>query len=514
MQGLAPTLVAGFSDNAGRRPAYIFCFVVYIAANIGLALQNNYAALLVLRCIQSAGSSGTVALAVGVVADIAPSSDRGVYIGFASVGAILGPTVSPLIGGLLSQFLNWKWIFWFLTIFAASFFLPLMLFFPETGRKVVGDGSVPPPMLNRSLISFLKERKRAKSGVVFNSEQQDELRRNYRLRFPNPLATLPVVTNKLAGLLLFSNGLILASAYAVLIGIPSQFKIIYGFNDLQISLCYIPVGVGGTLSAFTTGKIIDWNYRRHANLLGLPVVRNRQADLSNFPIERARLEVAFPLLYLSAAGLIAYGWVIHFETSLAGPLILLFVIGYGIIAAFQVLQSLLVDIYPKKPATASAANNLVRCLLGAGATAVVGPMINTMGRGWTYTFAALVWISYSPVLFLLIKVDPRWRREMKVKDDEAEAKRAKKNELDRTEGNPEAVDTTLGKGQGVEEEKQEDLKGNGLDMTAQALEEKGGSVEGVEGDRHDDIEKQSMGQTATENNTATNETRDQPISRA
>lgn len=32
-------LTAGFSDNAGRRPAYIMCFVIYIAANIGLALQ-------------------------------------------------------------------------------------------------------------------------------------------------------------------------------------------------------------------------------------------------------------------------------------------------------------------------------------------------------------------------------------------------------------------------------------------------------------------------------------------
>jgi MFS family permease len=421
----------------------VLCFVIYIAANIGLALQHDYAALLVLRCVQSAGSSGTVALAVGVVADIATSADRGVYVGFSSVGSILGPTLAPIIGGLLSQFLGWKWIFWFLTIFAVAVFVPLMLFFPETGRKVVGDGSVPPPRLNHSLTSLLRERKRTKSGIVFSSEQQEELRKSYRLRFPNPLATLVVATSKLGGLILFSNGLLLASTYAVLIGVPSQFKAIYGFNDLQISLVYIPIGVGSMLSAFTTGKIIDWNYRRHAKLLGRPVVRNRQDDLSNFPIERARLEVALPMLYLGAAGIIIYGWVLHFETNLAGPLTLLFLTGYAIISAFQVLQLLMVDIYPKKPATAAAANNLVRCLLGAGATAVVGPMLNKMGRGWTYTFAALIWAAYSPVLFALMKVGPRWRREMKVKDDEANEKRAKKNELDRTAGNPEAVDTTI-----------------------------------------------------------------------
>lgn len=93
-------MVAGFSDSAGRRPAYIICFVIYIAANLGLSLQDSYAALMVLRCLQSAGSSGTVALANGVVADLVTSEERGQYIAFASLGSILGPSVSPIIGKL------------------------------------------------------------------------------------------------------------------------------------------------------------------------------------------------------------------------------------------------------------------------------------------------------------------------------------------------------------------------------------------------------------------------------
>ena len=52
-----------------------------LGANIGLALQNNYAALIVLRCLQSTGSSGTVALGNGVVADIASSGERGKFMG-------------------------------------------------------------------------------------------------------------------------------------------------------------------------------------------------------------------------------------------------------------------------------------------------------------------------------------------------------------------------------------------------------------------------------------------------
>ena len=96
-------MIAGFSDGAGRRPAYIYCFIVYIAANIGLALQRNYAALLVLRCLQSAGSSGTVALCVGVVADLITSEERGIYVGYTSVPGVMGPVVGPIIGGVIAQ---------------------------------------------------------------------------------------------------------------------------------------------------------------------------------------------------------------------------------------------------------------------------------------------------------------------------------------------------------------------------------------------------------------------------
>jgi MFS family permease len=62
-QGLAPTVFGDLADMAGRRPAYIIAFTIYLGANIGLALQNSYAALFILRCIQSTGSSGAIAWA-------------------------------------------------------------------------------------------------------------------------------------------------------------------------------------------------------------------------------------------------------------------------------------------------------------------------------------------------------------------------------------------------------------------------------------------------------------------
>jgi multidrug resistance protein len=132
-QGLAPAFIGNLADMAGRRPAYIFCFSVYILANIGLALQKSFAALIVLRCLQSSGSSGTIALSSGVVADVSTAAERGKWFGLVTAGSLLGPSLGPVIGGLLTEKLGWRAIFWFLVIFAGVFFMPLLIFFPETG---------------------------------------------------------------------------------------------------------------------------------------------------------------------------------------------------------------------------------------------------------------------------------------------------------------------------------------------------------------------------------------------
>lgn len=58
IQGIAPTILGDLADQIGRRPVYILVLLLFFVANLGLALQRSFAALLVLRMLQSAGSSG------------------------------------------------------------------------------------------------------------------------------------------------------------------------------------------------------------------------------------------------------------------------------------------------------------------------------------------------------------------------------------------------------------------------------------------------------------------------
>lgn len=59
-QGIVPSILGDLADTLGRRPVYIMVFLIYFAANIGLAIQDTYPALLVLRILQSSGSSGKI----------------------------------------------------------------------------------------------------------------------------------------------------------------------------------------------------------------------------------------------------------------------------------------------------------------------------------------------------------------------------------------------------------------------------------------------------------------------
>ncbi|KAJ6172531.1 hypothetical protein N7470_001598 [Penicillium chermesinum] len=418
-QGLSPMFIGDFADKAGRRPAYVVCFVIYIAANIGLALQNDYAALFVLRCMQSAGSSTTIALSSGVVADVASAAERGSYMGFVTAGSLLGPSVGPVIGGLLSQFLGWRAIFWFLVIFAGAFLVPFLVLFPETARGIVGDGSIPPQAWNMSLVNYLDTRKARKQGVSVPEPPPRQ-----KLSFPNPFPTLAIVFQKDTSIILFCNAVLFAGFYDVSATIPSIYHDLYGLDDLQVGLCYIPFGLGASVASILNGKLLDFNYRRVAKRMGFPVVKNRFVDLRGFPIERSRLEIAFPALTIGSLSILAFGWCLNFGVHLAAPTTILFVMGLALTASFNTVSTLLVDLYPTEAAKATAANNVVRCLLGAGATAVVDFMLNAMGRGWCFTFISLVMLCTAPLLLIVVHRGPNWREERRRKEDAKELQNA------------------------------------------------------------------------------------------
>lgn len=421
-QGLAPSFIGSLSDVKGRRIAYITSLSIYLVANLALALQDSYPALMVLRCLQSAGSSATIALASATVSDLCTRAERGTWLGYTTLGVSLGPALGPVIGGLLSEYLEWHAIFWFLLIFGGIVTIIMVVMLPETGRSVVGNGSVPPKRSNRSVMQWYRMRNgRPINGGEFYPEDASSIQ--LPRRRPNPLSSLLILLEPEGGITLGFGALFFAGYFMVMTTLSEQLNTRFGFSAAVTGLCYLPLAFGSMISRWSAGKLFDYNFRRHARLLGQSLDLTRQQAIETFPIERIRLEVCLPMVYISCGTVLAYAWTMETDSSLAGIEVTLFFMGLFFSGVQQGLNTLIVDTHPDTPATATAANNLFRCLLSAGGTAVAPFMIEKIGLGFMGVFISGVWLCFSPCLWLVMLRGKKWRENEKARQEKKEAEK-------------------------------------------------------------------------------------------
>ena len=163
---------------------------------------------------------------------------------------------------------------------------------------------------------------------------------------------------------------------------------------------------------------------RHAQRLGLVIKKGKQQDLENFPIEKVRFQVVIPGHVIGSLAIIVFGWTVKFATHISGPEIAIFFTGFGVSTSFNLTNTLLIDIHRDKPATATAAVNLVRCLMSAAGSAAIIPMCNAMNPGWAFTFLALVYAVMIGPAFLLMQKGQQWRSEKAKKKRQEEDKTA------------------------------------------------------------------------------------------
>jgi predicted MFS family arabinose efflux permease len=164
--------------------------------------------------------------------------------------------LGPVIGGGLTQGFGWRAIFWFLAIFTGSHFIVMLLFFPETQRKIVGNGSIQPKgLIYQTVFSLIRSRREKKiAGAAIDEKREEASPKKRRLTLPNPLACLPVLASRGSLLVILITAINYAVKAALQTSLDAQCVELYGLNYLQAGLVYLPSGVGGGFGSYGAGK--------------------------------------------------------------------------------------------------------------------------------------------------------------------------------------------------------------------------------------------------------------------
>ena len=120
------TQVGRLGDMFGRVRMYEAGFAVFLLGSLLCALATSEGTMIGYRIVQAVGGAFITANSGAVIADIFPPERRGQAYGFNAVGWNVGAILGVLLGGSITTYLSWRWIFWInLPIGAAALVIAL-----------------------------------------------------------------------------------------------------------------------------------------------------------------------------------------------------------------------------------------------------------------------------------------------------------------------------------------------------------------------------------------------------
>ncbi len=131
-------VTGGIADIFGRKPVFIIGVLTFLTGSVLCGMSQSMVQLISFRGIQGIGGGIVVTSVFTVVADLFPPEKRGKYMGIVTSIFGLSSIIGPLLGGLITDHLSWRWIFYInvpVAIFALAIIIFVMPNFKTAGQK-------------------------------------------------------------------------------------------------------------------------------------------------------------------------------------------------------------------------------------------------------------------------------------------------------------------------------------------------------------------------------------------
>lgn len=110
-QAVSVPIYAKLSDVIGRKPVILFGIALFLVGSILCGLAWSMPALIAFRAVQGLGAGAVQPMATTIAGDIYSIAERAKVQGYLASVWALSSVVGPTLGGLFSEFLSWRWIF-------------------------------------------------------------------------------------------------------------------------------------------------------------------------------------------------------------------------------------------------------------------------------------------------------------------------------------------------------------------------------------------------------------------
>ncbi|CAK7217401.1 hypothetical protein SCUCBS95973_003138 [Sporothrix curviconia] len=372
-----PLIIAPLSELYGRTIVYHVCNSLFVIFTIACALSKSIGMLVGFRFMAGFAGVAVITIGGGTIADMVPPEQRGKSMAAWSVGPLIGPVIGPVCAGFLVEAKGWRWVFWVIAIVAGFVTAISFIVFKETYAPV---------LLERKAA---QRRKETGDPNYYSKLQTKGTRRQVLatslLQPLRLLLTEPIVT-----CLCVYIAIIYGVLYILFTTFTFVFEENYGFSARGAGLSFIAGGVGNLLGLFFASTVSD------------RIVQRRKASGSPpVPEDRLSLVLTCPSALLLPVGLLIYGWTAEKHVHWIVPLLGTAIMGFGMMGIFMSVQIYLVDAFTRHAASATAANAVLRSILGAVLPLCGLNLYNKLGLGWGNTLLAGIELLMAPVPWIL-----------------------------------------------------------------------------------------------------------------
>ncbi|HTP61118.1 MAG TPA: DHA2 family efflux MFS transporter permease subunit [Burkholderiales bacterium] len=124
---------AGFmSAKFGRKRVFVAAVGGFTLASMFCGLADSLEMEVIARIVQGMSGAFLIPLSQAIVLDTYPPEDHTRMMGWWGVGSVFGPVIGPALGGYLTEYADWRWIFFINLPFGVLALAGVLAFLPET----------------------------------------------------------------------------------------------------------------------------------------------------------------------------------------------------------------------------------------------------------------------------------------------------------------------------------------------------------------------------------------------